>query len=225
MSGINSMLAGRLAPSVRDIGGSIPVQGSVTPPGQGPGSSQSDVFDQGQWWRNRTQAKTFPSPTAAQCGCNTCPRCAARVYGVQDRVSSPDRISSSAAEEQSAAIRDSGAAAGETAGLQQTGDQTSAADPSPQDRKVAAAATMAITQARQEIMEEQQDLESQKNVVEAGARYGAVSGQEPSGMDGAEETSGQAVSPQALQRNNANSISRYTNTTPRIQSGGLDLTA
>ena len=170
MSGINSMLAGRLAPSVRDIGGSIPVQGSVTPPGQGPGSSQSDVFDQGQWWRNRTQAKTFPSPTAAQCGCNTCPRCAARVYGVQDRVSSPDRISSSAAEEQ-------------------------------------------------------QDLESQKNVVEAGARYGAVSGQEPSGMDGAEETSGQAVSPQALQRNNANSISRYTNTTPRIQSGGLDLTA
>ena len=329
MSGINTILSG-LNPAVGGIGAGIPVQGSVTPPGQGSGASQSDVFEQGQWWLNRTQAKTFSFQTAAQCGCNNCPRCASQAYGTQARVASLGVV------EPSTPTNDSVTAGGETAGLQRTGDQASAAgtdptgsstteteeknpaqpikpdgeplteaekselaqlkqadtavhahemahiavagsyakggatfqyqkgpdgrnyavggevqidtsrepdpeatltkmfvvraaalapaDPSPQDRKVAAAATMAITQARQEIMEEQQDLESQKNVVGAGERYGAVSGQESSGMDGVEEAA-QAVTAQTPQPNNANSIFRYTDTTPRIQSGGLDLTA
>lgn len=89
MSGLNSVLSGMYSSVglVRaDVGVSPPVRQESQLPLSG---GEGDVFEAGQWWKNRAVSAEESSLSAAGCRCGSCPLCVSKIYGDQEKSGNP----------------------------------------------------------------------------------------------------------------------------------------
>ena len=183
---INTLLSGLPAASVVQVGGhgfppSRTERGALVSP-----TVSGDSFEQGKWWRNMAKAESTTEVVGRQCNCGSCPVCAVKAYRAQDSAT-PGRNQ----------VGDLGQAA--KAAPDQTVAATLApANPSSQDRKVAAKAAIVITDASQEL--QMIRLEQAKSGVEKGENIDRPDQAQDNSSDSAIKSSGQSLIPTAGQR-------------------------
>lgn len=103
MSGLNSILSGAYS-SVGLVRGDV---GASTPSRQEfqvrPLGGEGDVFESGQWWKNRAVSGEDSSLSASGCRCGSCHLCAGKVYSDQGKSANPllpgEKLNETASEE------------------------------------------------------------------------------------------------------------------------------
>ncbi|WP_049824332.1 putative metalloprotease CJM1_0395 family protein [Desulfurivibrio alkaliphilus] len=77
---LNAILSGISAWPVKPAGGGAPgIKPSEAAQDRGP-SAGGDIFEQGQWWKNRAMARV-DAVSAGACSCGSCTSCGVRAYG------------------------------------------------------------------------------------------------------------------------------------------------
>lgn len=86
MTGLNAILSGTF-PSVAGVSGSP--NGTLAPQvREQPAPGGQDIFEQGQWWKNRALSQGEEADRSS-CRCGNCPLCAAGAYRLQQQGSAP----------------------------------------------------------------------------------------------------------------------------------------